>query len=88
MDRGLAERAWAEAEESEGSPKRPMVHAQDSRAGYPARFFPTVRATAGGAAVRDDTQAQRLAGGPKVSLLLSSRLQVATYLAGDPKRKE
>ena len=65
VDRGLAERAWAEVEESDGSPKRPMVHAQDSRAGYPARFFPTVRATAGGAAVGNDTQAQQLAGDPK-----------------------
>ena len=48
----------------------------------------SVRATAGRAAVGNDTQAQQLAGDPKVSLLLSSRLQVATYLAGDPKRKE
>ena len=48
----------------------------------------SVRATVGGAAVGNNTQAQQLAGDPKVSLLLSSRLHVATYLAGDPKRKE
>ena len=36
-----------------------------SGASYPVRSFSAVRATAGGAAVRDDMQAQQLAGDPK-----------------------
>jgi hypothetical protein len=47
-----------------------------------------VRATAGGAAVGDDAQASATSRGSKVSLLLMGKLHTATYLAGDPKRKE
>jgi len=45
-----------------------------------------VRATAGQAV--GITKCVWTGGGSKVSLLLSSRLRRATYLAGDPKRKE
>ena len=39
-------------------------------------------------ATGNDARAQRLAGDPKLSLLLCTRLCIVTYLAGDPKRKE
>jgi len=45
-ERGSSEVASVEAEESEGSPKRPMVTAKFERTGSLLGFFPTVRATA------------------------------------------
>ena len=61
-EREFSEVASAEAEESEGSPKRPMVTAKFGRTSL-WRFFPTVRATA--AAESGSGNEKALAGDPK-----------------------
>jgi hypothetical protein len=60
----------------------------NSRYTDPKTIVVNVRATAGGAAVGDDAQASATSRGSKESLLLMGKLHTATYLAGDPKRKE
>jgi len=62
-EREFSEVASAEVEESEGSPKRPMVTAKFERTGSLWRFFPTVRATA--AAESGSGNEKELAGDPK-----------------------
>jgi hypothetical protein len=62
-EREFSEVASAEAEESEGSPKRPMVTAKFERTGSLWRFFPTVRATV--AAESGSGNEKALAGDPK-----------------------